>query len=482
MAVNPDYTTAAAADHSGHPVAVLAVACGATFLAFVNVAVVNFAFPAIASNFPDVGQSTLTWAVSGYAIAFAAWLAAGARLADMCNHRRVLTAGVTGFAAASLLCTLAPTVGWLITGRVLQGIAAAALLPTALGAMLTTVQPQKVAAAIGAWSATGALAAAVGPTAAALLVEWLGWRSIFTINLPVCAVLAIAVRRTVPATRTAARGVPDLFGALLLTGGIAAVVAAVTNMHAWGVASLVTVIVGVCGVLVIAAVVVRGYLHPYPTLQVRLCSSRAFAAANVVSAAFGFGLFAYLLAAPIWLIRVWGLTLVQAAGCVGMAAVVAMIAAATTGRHVHAGNAHWFGTAGMAALAGGFAVVASELFGPRCNRPLWVVLAVVLGTGIGLAVTALSVIIADSVPSSGFAAGIGLTMTACHIGGALGVAVLASLLADHDFLSSFHRLFTVLAVVSAAGAGLAALLSRRIPETTPARSGRGMNQPRTRRL
>lgn len=433
--------------------AVTVIACGATFLSYLDVAVVNLGFSAVHAEFP-VSTSTLTWVVSGYAIAFAASLAAAGRLADQFGHRLLLLAGILGFALTSAACALAPTVGALIAARVAQGVAGALVLPAALGALLSTFahDPRRSAAAIGAWSATGALAAAVGPSVGALLVDAWGWRSLFSINLPVCAVLGVATLLLLPATRPAGGAHPDWFGVVGLCAGVAGVVAAFTQAHDWGLASMLTIDMGLGGVVVLAGVLLRSHRHPHPALDVRMWARPDFALANAISATLGFGLFAYLLAAPLFLTTVWRLSLLSAAGCVGIGGAATMIAAALVGRHVTPARARWFAASGMALITAGFIALASNVFAHEPAWAVWAMVATALGVGLALAITALSVVCSAAADGENYAATMGLNLTARQIGGALGVAVLASILSDTRFLPTFHQLFMVLAAVCAVGA------------------------------
>ncbi|MGF6888038.1 MFS family permease [Nocardia sp. GAS34] len=450
------------------PFGVLVIACGATFLGFLDSAIVTLAYSAIAARFPGAG-SGLTWIVSGYAAAFAALLATAGRLADTLGHRRVLITGVSGFALASAACAVASDTGVLIGARIVQGAGAALLLPTALSALLAQVAPAAAGRAIRAWAATGALAAAIGPAVGAVLVQVWGWRSLFVINLPICAALLIGIMAAIPAsTRTPhRRGAPDVAGVLGLCGGIGAVVAAITEGHDWGYTSPVTVTVFAAGVLAAVGAVWRSRSHPRPALEVRLWRSRAYAVSNAVNASLGFAMFAVLLALPQLLQLVWRMSLLTTAGCIGLVGVSAMASAAGCGR---SGAARWLCTAGMGLVAGGCAVFATSAVGPTREWALWSLLAVVLGAGVGVTVTGLSLVTAATVPATSIGAGLGLGLTARQAGGALGVAVLAAMLSTstrQQFLASLHHLFLVIAVITAAGAAVSAAMV--IPAHRPGR-------------
>nr|WP_067666049.1 MFS transporter [Nocardia miyunensis] len=448
------------------PAGVLLIACGATFLGFLDSAIVTLAYSAIAARFPAAG-SELTWIVSGYAASFAALLATAGRLADTLGHRRVLIWGVAGFALASATCAVASSTGVLIGARVVQGAAAALLLPTALSALLVDLAPPAAGRAIRAWAATGALAAAIGPTVGAVLVDVWGWRSLFVINLPICAVLLIGVLVAIPASTPHRRGAPDVPGALLLCGGIGAVVAAITEGHDWGYSAPLTLTLFVAGVLAAAGAVWRSRSHERPALEVRLWRNHAYALSNAVNACLGCAMFAVLLATPQFLQLVWRMNLLTAAGCIGLLGVSAMVSAAVCGR---GGGARWLCTAGMGLVAAGCLVFATGAVGPNRNWMLWSLLAVVLGAGVGVTVTGLSMVTAATVPATSIGAGLGMGLTARQTGGALGVAVLSAMLSTstrQQFLATLHHLFLVIALIVATSAAVSAAMV--IPARRPGR-------------
>ncbi|WP_433206593.1 MFS transporter [Nocardia sp. CA-107356] len=455
--------------------AVLVLGCGASFLSFLDAAIVNMTFAPIASAFPGVAPATLTWVVSGYAITFAGLLAAAGHLADTMGHRRVMLAGLGAFTAASLLCAVAPTAGWLIAARFAQGGAGALLLPSALGAMLTAAGPAKASRVIGAWSASGALAGTAGPAIGALLVDVWGWRSIFALNIPFGVALFALGAYVLPATTRRDRGLPDVTGAVILSAGIAALVAAITEGHRWGYTSPLTLAVGATGIVASLWVVRRSH-HPQPALAVSLWRSRCFALNTVASVALGFALFAYLLAIPMFFVSVWHLSLLQSAACVGVGGAAAM-AAAVVGRAATAVTARWYCAGGFVVVTAAFVVIASAL-GPHRSWGLWVVVAIAQGGGASVVIIGLSVITAATVPVSHSSAGMGLMLAARQSGGALGVAVVSAILVPgRDVLSSVHELFGLLAAVTAAAALLSTTLIARRGGTDVAAVGQSTSSP-----
>src|SRR3954470_10096274 len=199
---------------------VLAVAAGATFLALLDTTVANLAVADVQTDFAGTSVNGATWIITIYAVVFAALLAPAGRVADVVGRRALLLAGVGGFTALSLLCALAPSLPALLVARALQAAAAAAMIPASLAVVLSDTPPERRAAAIGAWSAAGALAAAAGPAIGGVLVDQVGWRALFLINVPV-GLLILAGARQLPKGRGGGR-LPDAIGTVLLGAGIGA--------------------------------------------------------------------------------------------------------------------------------------------------------------------------------------------------------------------------------------------------------------------
>ena len=164
---------------------VLLIAALGVFMAFVDNTIVTIAFPDMLESFPDSDLSSLSWVFNIYNVALAALLIPAGRIADIAGRRRLFVAGIVLFTVASVLCAAAPTIGVLIAARGIQGAGAAILIPASLGLILHASPEERRTQAIAVWSATGALAAGIGPSIGGLLVELASWRLVFLINLPV---------------------------------------------------------------------------------------------------------------------------------------------------------------------------------------------------------------------------------------------------------------------------------------------------------
>lgn len=442
----------------------LLVASGAAFLAFLDLSVVNIAFPSLTRDHPATSPTTLTWVVSGYAVAFAALLTPGGRIADAVGRRTVFLTALVGFALTSLLCGLAPNAGLLITARVAQGATAALMVPSALGALLAVTPRARIGGAIAAWSAAGGFAAVVGPALGGALVEPLGWRAIFVINVPLALALAgAAFRILAPDTEPTRGALPDPVGTIMVATGLGGLVAGLTEGQRWGWTAPGTLAALGLGALLTLAALRRSLRHPNPALAVDLWRNRSFALANAASFAFGAAMFAWLLAGPMFLDAMWGYSVLESAAALSVGAVASMVTATLTGRVAAPGPRRRAGILGVLMFLATLAWMSTDMFGPTpALWSAWIPAGILGGGGVGIVVTVLGATAANALPPDRFAAGTGMNLTARQLGGALGIAVLAAVFAAHpgDPLAGFHILFLLCAGFAAVSACLIAVGSR----------------------
>ena len=198
-----------------HPNLVLATTVLASGLAFVDGSVVNVGLPTIEASF-HVGSADLQWVINAYLLPASALLLFGGGAGDRFGRRRILILGMLLFAASSLLCALAPTLSWLLIGRVLQGTGAALLLPNSLAILGESFSDEARGRAIGIWAAAGAIMGAVGPVLGGWLIDLTGWRAIFLINLPLAlAAIALALAYIRVPRTDSGKGALDVAGSML---------------------------------------------------------------------------------------------------------------------------------------------------------------------------------------------------------------------------------------------------------------------------
>ncbi|MER5347654.1 MFS transporter [Streptomyces mirabilis] len=221
---------------------VLAVCCLSLLITALDTTAVNVALPAVAHDL-HAPVSGLQWTVDGYTLVIAAFMLLAGSTADRIGRRRVFQGGLALFAVGSLACSLAPTLGWLIAFRIVQGLGASMLNPVALSIITHAFpDPRERARAIGLWGTTVGLSLAAGPVVGGLLVASAGWRSIFWINIPIGVVALVLAAVFIPESRAAAARRPDPVGQVLVVTILTSLVFAIIegSRRGYGSAPIIT--------------------------------------------------------------------------------------------------------------------------------------------------------------------------------------------------------------------------------------------------
>jgi len=472
----PERTTLAA-DHGSaphpetpprRPWSVLILLGVAEFMVILDATVVNVALPSIgrAMHFA-VGD--LPWVVTAYVLFSGGLVLLGGRTADVLGRRATFLAGLAVFTAASLASGLAPSSGALIAARAGQGLGAALLTPAALSIIVSVYSGAQRAAALSAWGALGGGGAAAGVLAGGILTTWLGWRSVFLVNVPVGVAAGLLSLRLVPRSgaRPGARRQLDLPGALLVVAGLVTGVYALagTAQHGWGPGRTLLLLALSAGLLAGFAVVERAArrpLLPPPTWRSRSLVTGAlvmFGATGILVGTFFLN--------SLYLQDVAGASPLRAGlEFLPLVAVIGLGAHLTPHLLPRAGS-RVLAAAGLLLMSGGALLLSGV--SPHAGYLTGLLPGLlVIGAGTGLVFPAAAVTAMSDVPAdrAGLASGL---MTAAHeIGAALGVAVFAAVAtaaAGGGFAAGYRHGFTVVAAV-AAGLALAAALA--IPAVRPA--------------
>jgi EmrB/QacA subfamily drug resistance transporter len=449
---------------------VLLVTSVAVFMGFLDVTIVNIAFPDIESSFPDSSLAGLSWIINAYNIVFAALLVPAGRLADRVGRRRMFFVGVWTFLAASVACGLAPSVPVLVAARVVQAAGAAVLVPTSLGLLLPEFPLAQRATATALWGATGAVAAATGPSLGGLLVDAASWRWVFFVNLAIGLPALLPARRLLRERRDEHPGpLPDAIGVALLAVGIGLLSLGIVKGEDWGWGSGRVIGPLVAAALLLAAFVARSARHPAPVIELGLLRVRSFAVANVGAFLFAMGFYALLLGNILFLTGVWGWSVLRAGVAVTPGPIMAALSAPVGGR-----LADRFGQR-VVALPGGLLFAAGCLLFAATTRATpdyateflpWTILT---GTGVGLSFAAWGSAAVAELPASRFATGSAISSTSRQIGAVLGIAALVAILgtpAPQDVVASFHEAWRLMATTSVV-AGLTALGLGRVRARDP---------------
>ena len=436
---------------------VLLVTSVAVFMSFLDVTIVNIAFPDIRASFPGSSLNRLSWILNAYTIVFAAALVPAGRLADRFGRRRFFFLGVLLFLAASVVCGAAPSAGVLIAARAVQALGGAMLVPASLGLLLPEFPLERRATATALWGATGAVAAAAGPSLGGVLVDWQGWRSVFFVNLVIGIPSLIPARRLLRESREPRTAFPDALGAALLAAGLGFLALAIVEGPQWGWSS--TRIVGsfAASALLLVAFVWRSAHHPAPVIELSLFRVRSFAVANAGGFVFALGFFAYLLCGVLFLTGVWHYSILRAGFALTPGPLTAALAAPIGGR-----LSDRFGQRVVAVPGGLLFGLGALLFALRTGaQPAYVsdflpgnVLG---GAGVGLTFAGFGSAAVAELPRNRYATGGAIANCTRQIGGVLGVSGLIVILgtpSPETALHVFHRAWALMAL----SGGIAALM------------------------
>ena len=420
----------------------------ATTLAIIDSTIVNVALPSISA---DIGLSLTAaeWVVSGYGLMLASLLITFGRLADRIGQRRMLIIGVCGFAAMSLVCALAPSSAVLIAGRLLQGAAAAAVLPTVQGLISSLYRGPALVTAFAVYGATIGTAAALGPLVGSALVDWFGWPSAFLINLPIALAVVLGVLRTIPSVPGLEKSEgPDPIGQVLLFVGLAALIYGLVEAPRagwfsptadatlgpidWGAGAAVSVgfVSLAVGIVVLGSFVLveraRGAAGRPTLIELSLFTIPSFSAGSLAVLVVALGEFGILFLLPLYLQVGRGLSPLTAQLVVLPTALGAFISAPLTASRKTVPGRSWV-LLGLGLEVVGLILLAVAL-DPRASV-LWMSAPLlVYGTGVGFAISQLTRVTLLEVPIQRVGQASGLSSTARQLGSAVGVAVLTAIL------------------------------------------------------
>ncbi|SEC73782.1 MFS transporter [Streptomyces melanosporofaciens] len=321
---------------------ILAVASAAQFLAVLDMIAVNIAFPAIGADFRSASTAELSWVLNAYTIVLAALLVPAGRLADAIGGRRSFLTGIALFGLASVACGAAPGLGTLIAARVVQGVAAAVLVPTSLSLALPAFPPRERATAVGVWTAVSAVAASAGPVAGGLLAAS-DWRWIFLVNPPVVLLAWVAGLRLLPRTGPVRTGPVrgerrrlDPLGTLLVLLGTGSLTTACVEAADWGYGAPATLGFLAVGLVMGALAVAHVRRHPDPVVDPALFRTRAFTAATLGLLSYFLAYAASILAATLLFTGAWGWSSARAGLAVTPWPLTVLVVSMLSGRIVRA--------------------------------------------------------------------------------------------------------------------------------------------------
>ncbi|TDT15742.1 EmrB/QacA subfamily drug resistance transporter [Ilumatobacter fluminis] len=437
----------------------LTIASLATLATFLDTTILFVAFPEIGATFSDTSPATLSWVLNAYTIVFAAFLIPAGKIADRVGHRRSFLAGSALFTVASMVCGLAPTAELLIAGRIVQAVGGAILIPASLALVMRAYPRHELPRAVAIWGAAGAVAGALGPTLGAAVVEGLGWRWAFFINLPVGAYTIIAGRRTLQESSDPDTAIPNTVGVVLVAAAAGAISYAVVETETNGWWSSATIGWFVLGAVLVAVFVAHQRRTAAPVLDLDLFRIRNVAWSDLAGLVFGVAFSAMFLASILFLTSVWGWTVLEAGfGVAPGPALVAILAPRLGSLAGRIGQRPILVAGALAYAAGGLWRVVA--LGPDVDYLVDYFPSMLL-TGFGVACIwpQLSSAVAQALPPNRAGIGGASLQAARQFGGTFGVAIAVALVAGADSLeASLDAFEQVWWVIVIGGVGTALLV------------------------
>ena len=412
-------------ENAREKVIVLFTMCFALAMAMLDNTVVNVALPSISREL-GAGVSELQWIVDAYVLAFASLLLTGGIAGDRYGRKRMFLLGLTIFTLSSLLCGLSQSTGQLIGARALQGVGAALLMPGTLAIITVTFPPHERAKAIGLWAGMSGLALALGPTVGGLMVERLGWQSVFFLNIPIGIVAFVTATRTVQESRSEVTRQLDLPGLVLGSGALLAATYGLieANVKGWG----DPVIVASLAAAAVLLVLFLGWelRSPKAMMPLRLFRIHAFSAGNTVAFAVSLGMFATFFFLSLYMQLIRGYTPFEAGVRFLPMTVMIIVTAPNAGRYASKHGSRVPMTYGLL-LAGGGLLALSRL---GVDTPYWVMLPIfmLMGHGMGSAMTPMTAAVMNAVGPQRAGLGSAMTNTSREVGGVVGIALLGTIL------------------------------------------------------
>ncbi|WP_305784467.1 MFS transporter [Symbioplanes lichenis] len=403
---------------------ILAICCISLFIVGLDVTIVNLALPSLRTEF-DSSVSGLQWVVDAYTLVLASLLVLGGSTADRIGRRRVFQTGLALFGLGSLLCSLAPSLGWLIAFRAVQAVGGSMLNPVALSIITNTItEPRERARAIGIWGSVVGLSMALGPVLGGALVDAFGWRSIFWINVPVAVAAIVLCALFVPESRSEHARAADPGGQLLVLTLLATVTFGIIEGPNLGWTHPAILACFAAAAIALALLIPYENRRPQPLLDLHVFRSVPFTGASLIAiCAFG-SLGGFLFLNAIYLQDVRGLSPLHAGLWTLPMALTTAVTAPLAGRIVGARGPRL-----PLILAGSaMSIALLPLTQLTATTPVWLLLAsyFVFGFGYGMVNAPITNTAVSGMPRSRAGVAAAITSTSRQTGSAIGVAVIGA--------------------------------------------------------
>lgn len=447
----------------------LTIASLATLATFLDTTILFVAFPDITATFSETSASGLSWVLNAYTIVFAALLIPAGKLADRIGHRSVFLAGSALFTLASMACGLAPTAELLVGFRIVQAVGAAALIPSSLALVMHAFAHDQLPRAVAIWGAAGAVAGALGPTLGAAIVEGLGWRWAFFINLPIGVYTVLAGARHLHESSNPQTRVPSPVGVVLIAGAAGLLSYGVVGSEAAGWLDVRTLGVLAAGVVSLGAFVAHQRHTTAPALDLDLFALPNFRWGMTAMVVFGTAFTALFFGSILFLTEVWGWSILQAGFGVAPGPMIVGLVGPRAGRLAGRIGQRPLLIAGGVLYAGS-GILRLAMLGPDVAYLRDYFPSMVLsGLGVALVFPQLSSVVAQALPPARAGVGGAALQAVRQFGGTFGVALTIALLATSsgvdEALLAYDRIWLL---IVAGGLGTALLVLPLRTSRTPA--------------
>ena len=407
----------------------LGIMCFSLFMVMLDSTVVNLALPTIQRKL-GASLPELQWIVDAYVLLLASLLLTGGTLGDIFGRRKTFLGGLSLFTLGSLACALAPSIGILIASRAFQGIGAALMMPSTLSILTNTFPDlRERAQAIGMWAGVSGLALAVGPLIGGVMVDSLGWQSIFFINIPIGLIALTIALRFVPESAHREGRTLDLPGQALAIVGLAALTYAFIEANSYGWSSTRIVTLFAVAAVALAAFFVVESRSPSPMLQMRFFRNRTFAGANLLGLTISFGFFGIIFFLSLYFQNVQGYSPTRA-GILSLPLTLGVMVSATlSGRIVGRVGARPPISVGLL-TTGASLMLLTSVQPATPYSDLWYLL-LLIGLGVGLVMSPMTTAIMSTVPVSRAGMASATSNTMRQVGSVFGIALLGSIVTAH---------------------------------------------------
>jgi EmrB/QacA subfamily drug resistance transporter len=443
------------------------------FMVVLDIAIVNVALPSIKVDL-GFSEENLQWVISAYALMFGGFLLLGGRAADLLGRRRLFLGGLVVFTLASLFAGLAWSEASLITARSLQGLGAAVITPAALSILSTTFsEGRERNIALGVWGAVGGFGAAAGVLLGGALTDAFGWEWIFFVNVPVGVTAFILAPVLLNESRDAQVKSFDALGAVLVTGGLSSLVYAITQSGPNGWLGGKTIAFFVTALVLLVGFIVWEQRHPEPLMRLGILRIKTVSGANVAGFILGTATFSLFLMLTLYMQQVLGYSAMKTGVAYLAVAGTAIFTSALAAQLVTRIGVKPVLVIGMSSLTAGLVYFTQvPVHGSYLGDLLPGFLLVALGLGFSFVPISIAALAGIQPAEAGLASG--LINTTQQIGGALGIAALATIATSRtsDAIASghsqasaavtgFHAAFVAGGIIAAIGIVAAATLIRR---------------------